>query len=76
MNNEQAEKKVHDYLSRRIEITRCTVPPENVNFYEFNPNKEHLFTFKLFGHNSIGSAEYIAVDQGSGDVRYLGFFGE
>jgi len=47
-----------------------------VNLCEFNPVREHLFTFKLFGHDSVGSSEYIAVDRENGEVRYLGFHGE
>ena len=76
MNSEQAKARVHDFLCQRIEITHCPEPPESVNLYQFNPAREHLFTFKLFGHCSVGSAEYIAVDRQSGKVCYLGFHGE
>lgn len=76
MDSEQAKARVHEFLCQRIEITHCPVPPDNVNLYEFNPTREHLFTFKLFGHDSVGSSEYMAVDRESGEVRYLGFHGE
>lgn len=73
---EQARSRVHIFLRRNIEINHCPEPPENVNLYEFNPAREHLFTFKLFGHDSVGSSEFMAVDRESGEVRYLGFHAE
>lgn len=76
MDKEQATSRVHEFLCRRIEVTPCPELPDNVNFYEFNPAREHLFTFRLFGHDSVGAAEYIAVDRENGEVRYLGFHGE
>ncbi|MEJ1388539.1 MAG: hypothetical protein RPU12_11580 [Candidatus Sedimenticola sp. (ex Thyasira tokunagai)] len=76
MNNDQAKALAHEFLCRRIEITHCPELPENVNFYDFNPVTEYLFTFKLLGHGSVGAAEYIAVDRETREVRYLGFHGE
>lgn len=73
---EQARSRVHMFLCRNIEINHCPEPPDNVNLYEFNPARERLFTFKLFGHDSVGSSEFVAVDRKSGEVRYLGFHGE
>jgi hypothetical protein len=76
MDNALATTRVREFLCRQIEITPCLTPPENVSLYDFNPAKEFLFTFKLFGRETVGADEYVAVDRESGEVRYLGFCGE
>lgn len=76
MNSQQAKAQIHEFLCQRIKITHCSEPPDNVTLYEFNPAREYLFTFKLFGHDSTGSSEFIAVDRESGEIRYLGFLGD
>lgn len=76
MDNEQAKRRAHEYLCSRIEITPCSVLPDYSIPYEFDPDREYLFTFRLSGHESLGGSEYIAVDRKSGEVRYLGFYGE
>ena len=76
MDSEQAKTRVHEILCQSIEITHCPEPPDNVNLYDFNPAREHLFAFKLFGHDTGGSSEYMVVDPENGEVRYLGFRGE
>lgn len=76
MDSEQAKARVHEFLCQSIEINYCPEPLDNVSHYEFNPAKEYLFTFKLFGYGSVGSSEYVAIDRVSGEVRYLGFQGE
>jgi hypothetical protein len=63
-------------MCRRNEITHCPEPPDNASLYKLNPASEHLLTFKLLGHDSVGAAEYIAVNRDSGEARYLGFHGE
>lgn len=76
MDSKQAKGRAHDFLCQSIEITHCPKPPGNESLYGFDPTRDELFTFKLFGHHSIGAGEYIAVDRESGEVRYLGFQGE
>jgi len=76
MDSKQAQSRVYEFLCRNIEIAHCKEPPDNVNLYEFDPARERLFTFKLFGHDSVGAVEYVAIDRESGEVRYLGFHGE
>ncbi|PLY15322.1 MAG: hypothetical protein C0631_07615 [Sedimenticola sp.] len=76
MDSKQTKARVYEFLCQSIEITHCPGLPDNVNLYGFNRARDHLFTFKLFGQDSVGSSEYLAVDQESGEVRYLGFHGE
>lgn len=76
MDSEQAKARVHEFLCQSIKITHCQELSNNVNLYQFNPARECLFTFKLFGYDPVGSSEYIVVDRESGEVRYLGFHGE
>ena len=74
MNPEEAEKLARDFLSQSIEIIFCAQPPEGI--YGFNPAEEYLFTFQLDRGLSIGSSPYVAVSRETGEVRYLGRFGE
>lgn len=76
MDIEKATAQAREYLCRKIEISHCPTPLDTTCFYNFSPDREHLFTFKLFGHTSVGASEYIAVDRNSGEIRYLGFSGE
>jgi len=74
MNPEKAEKLARDFLSKRIELQYCGNSPQGI--YSVNFEKDMLFTFQVFGENSIGSSPYVAVSRETGEVRYLGRFGE
>lgn len=74
MDEAEANKIAHEFLCENIEIEQCADPPDGL--YAFNRSKEFLFRFRLVGHSSIGSAEYIAVSKETRAVRYLGFHGE
>ena len=75
MNNEEAKKLGQVFLSEHIELDR-TEPSVNLALHNFHASEEVLFRFKLFGHSSIGSSEYISVSRATGKVRYIGFCGE
>jgi hypothetical protein len=76
MDEEHAITQAREFLCQRIDIIPCQELPDKANLYEFNPAIEYLFIFKLFGHDSLGASEYIAVDRENGKVRYLGFHGD
>lgn len=74
ITKEAAKKLGQEFLCKSIEIEHCPSPPHGL--YGFDANKEYLFTFRLFGHASVGSSEYIAVSIATGAVRYVGHHGE
>ena len=74
MNREDAKKLARSFLSKRIELHYCGNSPQGV--YEVNFENELLFKFQLFGESSIGNSPYVAVSRETGEVRYLGRFGE
>ena len=74
MNQVEAEKLARSFLSGCIELEYCTESPYEI--YGINFENEMLFSFRLFGENSIGSSPYVAVSMETGKVRYLGRFGE
>ena len=74
MNQVEAKKLARSYLSESIELQYCGNSPQGI--YGVNFEKDMLFTFQLYGENSIGSSPYVAVSMETGKVRYLGRFGE
>ncbi|NQT61651.1 MAG: hypothetical protein HQ556_01725 [Candidatus Marinimicrobia bacterium] len=74
MNKQEAKKLACSFLTKSIELECSDKPPQAL--YGFNPAKDYLFTFQLFGSSSIGSSQYLAVSRETGEVRYLGRFGE
>jgi hypothetical protein len=74
MNQVEAEKLARSFLSNRIELHYCGNSPKGI--YDVNFEEEMLFSFGLLGENSIGGSPYVAVSKETGEVRYLGYFGE
>jgi len=74
MNQVEAEKLARSFLSGCIELEYCAESPRGI--YGVNYENEMLFSFSLFGENSIGSSPYVAVSRETGEVRYLGRYGE
>jgi hypothetical protein len=74
MNEAEAEKLAQSFLSKKIELHYCGTSPQGI--YDVNFENEMLFRFKLFGEYSIGGSPYVAVSKETGEVRYLGYFGE
>jgi len=74
MNQVKAEKLARSFLSKSIELHYCGNSPQGI--YDVNFENEMLFRFQLFGENSIGSSPYVAVSRETGEVRYLGRYGE
>lgn len=74
MNETDAAKLVHKYLCEHIELELCTETPKDL--YNFRHEDECLFRFKLFGHLTIGSSEYIAINKSTGSIRHIGFLEE
>lgn len=74
MNQVESEKLARSFLTKSIELQYCGDSPPGI--YGVNFENEMLFSFRLFGENSIGSSPYVAVSKESGEVRYLGYFGE
>lgn len=75
MNNIKAEGTARSFLSEKIELIH-TEPSEGLALHNFDASEEALFEFRLFGHPSIGSSEYVAVSRKTGRVRYIGHLGE
>ena len=74
MNPYEAEKIAGSFLSKSIELQYCGNSPRGI--YDVNYENEILFKFQLFGELSIGGSPYVAVSRETGEVRYLGYFGE
>ena len=74
MDESEAIKIVHAFLSEHIEIERCNNPPTGL--WNFSLSKDYLFRFRLFGHSSIGASEYISISKETGLINYIGFHGE
>ena len=75
MNKSEAEKLARAYLSEHIEFElpeQSDIP----EIYNFDASKYLLFSFRLFGHHSVGSSEYISVSKETGEVGYIGRRGE
>jgi hypothetical protein len=62
MNIKEAEKLVRKHLTDTI--------------YGFNPEKNYLFSFGLFGPPMVGGDSYIAVSKTTGEVKVLGRLGD
>jgi hypothetical protein len=74
VNESEANRTAHAFLCKHIDLEQCNELPNGL--YEFKPSEEFLFKFRLFGHSSIGSSEYIAVSKETEVVRYVGFHEE
>lgn len=74
MNESEANKLAHSFLCDHINLERCRELPSSL--YESNPSNELIFSFSLFGKDSIGGVNYISVTKKNKQVRYLGFHGE
>jgi len=74
MNKKDAEILARSFLTESLELEYCAKPPQAI--YGFNQAEEYLFTFQLDRGLSFGGSPYLAVSKESGEVRYLGFYGE
>lgn len=74
MKDADAYRIAQAFLCENISLERCEEPPEGM--YDLNESGDLLFTFRLFGHASVGASEYVAISKATGAVRYLGFRGE
>jgi len=73
MDTPEANRIARKFLREQIELEHSE-PPNGL--YGFKPSEEIVFRFRLFGHSTIGSSEYVAVSKKTGAVRYLGSYGE
>jgi len=73
MNEVEAKKLANEYLSKNIKLDFSEAQE---NLYGADPIKDIVFRFSLFGSQSVGCSEYVAVSTETGDVRYLGAYGE
>ena len=74
MNIKEAEKLVRKHLSDQIRIHFHPEPTDTI--YGFNPEKNYLFSFGLFGPPMVGGDSYIAVSKTTGEVKVLGRLGD
>lgn len=74
MNESEIKQLAHDHLCQNIALELCNEIPDGL--YEFNPETELLYSFQLFGHDSIGASEYVSVSKATGKVKYRGFLGQ
>jgi sorbitol-specific phosphotransferase system component IIA len=76
MDKNTACTLARNFLSEKIALTFHETPPAELALYNFKPDDEFLFSYKLGGVQAIGGTDYIAVSKVSGGVRELGFLGE
>ena len=75
---DEARARALDLLCRRyresLQLTRVNSLPAPV--YDFDPNGWYLFAVTEQESWRLGSTEYVAVSQRTGEVRYLGHLGQ
>lgn len=76
MDEVSAEKILRRFLAESIQIFFHENPPAGTKPYAYNPEKDYLFSFRLYGEDAIGAGDYAAVSKSTGNVRYLWRYGE
>jgi hypothetical protein len=75
MDIKDAEKKVREHLAKAISITFIE-DTRGIALYNFNSEKEYLFSYSLSEQFHVGGANYIAISKKTGEERYMGFLCE